>query len=90
MRPQFLLLDEPFAGLDLVTKDALFGQIAELCRALGSTVILVTHDPAEVAQLCERVVVLERGQVVEAGRFGELLQAPQSALLRRFKAHQQA
>ena len=33
---------------------------------------------------------LERGQVVEAGRFGELLQAPQSALLRRFKAHQQA
>ena len=90
VRPQFLLLDEPFAGLDLVTKDALFGQIAELCRALGSTFILVTHDPAEVAQLCERVVVLERGQVVEAGRFGELLQAPQSALLRRFKAHQQA
>jgi ABC-type glutathione transport system ATPase component len=73
-----------------VTKDALFGQIAELCRALGSTVILVTHDPAEVAQLCERVVVLERGQVVEAGRLEELLQAPQSALLRRFMAHQQA
>ncbi|TWI11514.1 ABC transporter ATP-binding protein [Aerolutibacter ruishenii] len=89
VRPKFLLLDEPFAGLDLVTKDALFDQIAALCRALGSTVILVTHDPAEVAQLCERVVVLERGQVVESGRLGELLQAPQSSLLRRFKAHQQ-
>jgi len=89
VQPKFLLLDEPFAGLDLVTKDALFDQIAGLCRALGSTIILVTHDPAEVSQLCERVVVLDRGQVVESGRLGDLLQAPQSLLLRRFKAHQQ-
>src|SRR5207302_7829754 len=48
-RPRFLLLDEPFAGLDLVTRARLLREIAALAVERGVTLLLVTHDPLEAA-----------------------------------------
>ena len=84
-RPAFLLLDEPFAGLDLVTKESLLDRIGSLRDQRGFTIILVTHDPFEVQSLCDRAVVLEAGQVREEGTLDELLRDPSSELLRRFR-----
>lgn len=83
--PAFLLLDEPFGSLDLVTKERLFEEIAGLARACSLTLLLVSHDPLEAAALCKAVVVLERGRVVEAGCLVELLQAPRSEILAAFR-----
>lgn len=83
--PRLLLLDEPFSSLDLVVKARLIDEVRRLAEVRGLTVLLVSHDPLEAAPLCDRAVVLARGEVEESGRLAELLQAPRSELLRAFR-----
>ncbi len=59
-RPRLLLLDEPFAALDELTRNRLDDQLLALWKELGMTVLFVTHSLAEAAYLAERVVVLSR------------------------------
>jgi len=84
MRPKLLLLDEPLGGLDLITKQAVLQQIAELKSELGFAVILVTHDPIEVHALCTSLAVLEGGRIAEHGPLVEIVANPQSALGKAF------
>jgi len=85
--PAYLLLDEPFSGLDLVTKTKLLEEIAALAVKRRLTIVLVSHDPLEVTTLCRSVLVLENGHVAEAGTLDNLLRAPQSEMLRAFHSH---
>ena len=85
VRPTFLLLDEPYAGLDLVLKSRLLAEVRALAALQDMTVVLVTHDPLEAMSLCRSAVVLDQGRVVEAGPLTELLEAPRSELLRVFR-----
>jgi osmoprotectant transport system ATP-binding protein len=64
IEPEILLLDEPFAALDPVTRDALGKTVRALHDARGLTTILVTHDMAEAMLLADRVIVLARGRIV--------------------------
>ncbi|HHQ14149.1 MAG TPA: ATP-binding cassette domain-containing protein [Chromatiales bacterium] len=82
VRPEFLFLDEPFGGLDLVTRKALLGDIASLACEHGFTIVLVTHDPLEVRSLCSHAIVLESGSICEAGELDVLLADPKSVTLR--------
>ncbi|HJN66940.1 MAG: ATP-binding cassette domain-containing protein [Gammaproteobacteria bacterium] len=84
MRPKLLMLDEPLGGLDLITKQAVLQQIAELKAELGFAVILVTHDPVEVYSLCNSLAVLENGRIVEQAALDEIVANPQSALAKAF------
>ena len=84
VRPAFLLMDEPYAGLDLVLKSRLLPEVRELAAQRDMTVILVTHDPMEALSLCREAVVLDHGRIVEAGPLAELLETSQSELLRVF------
>jgi len=84
VQPKLLLLDEPFAGLDLVTKAAVVREIARLKRELGFAIILVTHDPVEVRGLCDSLAVLDDARIVERGVVEEIAANPQSALGRAF------
>ena len=83
--PQWLLLDEPFGGLDLLSREALIKDVARLVAELGTTLLLVTHDPREAVVLCDRAIVLDAGRVVEAGPLSGLLQQPASALMMAFR-----
>ncbi len=85
VRPAFLLMDEPYAGLDLVLKSRLLPEVRALAALQEMTVVLVTHDPLEALALCEMAVVLDEGRVAEAGPLTELLDAPRSELLRVFQ-----
>jgi len=80
-RPAFLLLDEPFSGLDPVTKAQVVGVIAQLALGGGITLVLVTHEPFDALALCGKGIVLEDGCILEEGTWEELLRAPRSALL---------
>jgi ABC-type Fe3+/spermidine/putrescine transport system ATPase subunit len=84
VRPTFLVLDEPFASLDLVTKSHLLREIALLRDTQNLTILVVTHDPAEATTLCQFAMVLDQGRLVESGPWKEILIAPQSDVLKAF------
>ena len=81
-----LLVDEPFAALDIDS----VAQVRTLLRATHDaaprTTLLVTHDAADVAALADRVVVLDRGRVVEDGPADRVLARPESPFARRLLA----
>ena len=84
MQPKLLLLDEPLGGLDLLTKQDMLKQIAQLKSELGFAVILVTHDPVEVRGLCNSLAVLEDGRIAEHAAVDEITANAQSALGKAF------
>lgn len=75
-KPQVLLADEPVSALDVSTRVRVIDLIAELGRTKGLTIVMVSHDLAVVAALCQQSIVLERGVVVEQGSTASVLGAP--------------
>ena len=70
--PVAVLLDEPLANLDIAMKQELVALLADLFHKRGSTVVHVTHDPREAAELTSNVVILEDGRITYSGSFGGL------------------
>ena len=64
-RPQLLIADEPTTGLDVTTQKAVMDLVVELTRERGMSTILITHDLGLAAAYCDRVMVMEKGHVVE-------------------------
>ena len=95
--PAIIILDEPTAGLDAAGRSWLKNLLCELHRQ-GKTVLWISHDMSEVAELAERVIVLERGRVIADGATASVfsceeqlaaagLEIPQAArLVRELKA----
>ncbi|TGV03823.1 ABC transporter ATP-binding protein [Flavivirga rizhaonensis] len=63
--PEVIILDEPFANLDPTTQIRLKGIIKDLAEKQGTTVLISSHDLMHVTDVCERIVVLEKGEVVK-------------------------
>lgn len=64
MKPEVLVLDEPTAGLDPKGRDEILDQIAKLREELGMTVVLVSHSMEDVAKYVDRIIVMNKGQVM--------------------------
>ncbi|HEY3658735.1 MAG TPA: ABC transporter ATP-binding protein [Steroidobacteraceae bacterium] len=75
-RPQLLIADEPTTGLDVTTQKTVMDLIVELTRERGMSTILITHDLGLAATYCERVVVMEKGCVVESAASKTIFTAP--------------
>lgn len=67
LKPQLMLLDEPFSALDTGLRDTLRRAVARVLRAAGTTAILVTHDQAEALSFADQVAVLRQGRLVQFG-----------------------
>src|SRR5439155_23431742 len=65
--PKILYLDEPAIGLDLVAKDQILEFIATINRVKGVTVLLTTHNLAEVERLCRRIILIHQGRILHDG-----------------------
>lgn len=63
--PEVLLLDEPTASLDPDTADWVRGHLERYCRTRNATVLLASHNMAEVERLCERVIMMKKGEIVD-------------------------
>lgn len=63
--PEVIILDEPFANLDPTTQIRLKGIIKNLAETKGITVLISSHDLLHVTDVCERIVVLEKGEIVK-------------------------
>lgn len=67
MRPEVLILDEPTAGLDPKAHRDVLSMVEEVHRRTGNITILVSHNMADIARLCDKVVVIDSGKLVTAG-----------------------
>jgi peptide/nickel transport system ATP-binding protein len=82
-RPQLLIADEPTTGLDVTTQKTVMDLIVELTKQRGMSTILITHDLGLAATYCDRVVVMEKGRVVETAPSREIFTAPSHPYTRK-------
>src|SRR4051794_23529433 len=75
--PQLLIADEPTTGLDVTTQKAVMDLIVELTKRKAMSTILITHDLGLAAAYCDRVVVMEKGRVVETAKAADIFANPQ-------------
>ncbi|WP_407314268.1 methionine ABC transporter ATP-binding protein [Pseudomonas sp. nanlin1] len=84
--PHILLCDEATSALDPETTQAILALLRDINRQLGLTVILITHEMAVIRDICDRVVVLEQGRVVEQGPVWQVFGEPRHAVSRTLLA----
>ena len=82
-RPQLLIADEPTTGLDVTTQKAVMDLVVELTRERGMSTILITHDLGLAAAYCDRVVVMQKGHVVETALSETIFKRPAHAYTRK-------
>jgi peptide/nickel transport system ATP-binding protein len=81
--PQLLIADEPTTGLDVTTQKAVMDLIVELTKRRGMSTILITHDLGLAAAYCDRVVVMQKGRVVETALSADIFARPQHAYTKK-------
>lgn len=81
--PQLLIADEPTTGLDVTTQKAVMDLIVELTKSRGMSTILITHDLGLAAAYCDRVVVMEKGHVVETALSKDIFAKPEHPYTRK-------
>jgi peptide/nickel transport system ATP-binding protein len=82
-RPQLLIADEPTTGLDVTTQKAVMELMVELTHKSGMSTILITHDLGLAAAYCDRVVVMQKGRVVETAASAAIFKHPEHPYTRR-------
>ncbi len=81
--PQLLIADEPTTGLDVTTQKAVMDLVVELTRQRAMSTILITHDLGLAAAYCDRVVVMEKGRVVETAPSVDIFARPEHPYTRK-------
>ncbi|WCA61450.1 ABC transporter ATP-binding protein [Agrobacterium tumefaciens] len=83
LRPDLLIADEPTTALDVTVQAEVLSLLKELQRETGMAVLIITHDLGVVAEIADRVVVMEKGVLVEAGTVREVYRNPQHPYTRK-------
>jgi ABC-type sulfate/molybdate transport systems ATPase subunit len=78
LKPEVLLLDEPFNQVDTSFREGLQSDIRQIVHDTGITVIMVSHDPAEVLSMADELVVIRNGEIIEHGAPLDLYSHPQN------------
>jgi osmoprotectant transport system ATP-binding protein len=86
--PDLLLMDEPFAAVDPITRDALQAELGHIHRATRKTIVFVTHDIEEALRLATMIAIMDAGRIVQLGAPIEILEHPASDFVRDFVGHQ--
>jgi len=84
LEPDFLLLDEPLSALDAKVRNRLRRELRELQESLGITTIMVTHDQDEALTMSDRIVVMNRGEIMQIGTPTEVYETPNSPFVADF------
>ncbi len=78
LHPELVILDEPTASLDVSVQAVVLNLLQELKTTLGMSYLFVSHDLQVVRLLCDRVIVMQQGRIVEEGSAEQVLEAPQA------------
>ncbi|MBU1088152.1 MAG: ABC transporter ATP-binding protein [Candidatus Omnitrophica bacterium] len=82
--PKILLLDEPLSSIDPLLKDDLIKLILDLRKNTHITMIYVTHDQAEAAQITDNVILLHQGKIEQKGSLTEIRNSPNNLFVKKF------
>ncbi|MDY6290401.1 MAG: energy-coupling factor transporter ATPase [Succiniclasticum sp.] len=82
MNPDYLILDEPSAGLDPGSRDAVFAEVMELYKKRGTAIIMVTHSMEDAVQFAKRMLVVYDGRIIIDGKPGEVFLKEKEQLLK--------
>lgn len=82
LKPEFILADEIVSGLDVSSQAQVLNVLAELVEELGLTLAFISHDLSVIRRLCDTVMVLQRGDIVEYGDADRVFAAPKAAYTR--------
>ncbi|MBU1087469.1 MAG: ABC transporter ATP-binding protein [Candidatus Omnitrophica bacterium] len=82
--PKILLLDEPLSSIDPLLKDNLIKLILDLQKKMWITMIYVTHDQAEAAQIAQQVILLHQGKIEQKGSLIEIRNNPNNLFVKKF------
>lgn len=85
VRPELLLMDEPFSSLDLPTRIVLAEDLGRILHESGTAAIIATHDRIEAFHIVDRLVVLDGGMIVQEGTPKEVLAHPVNAFVAAFR-----
>lgn len=83
VEPEVLLLDEPFSSLDTIQKNALISELKVSLKAMGTTVVFVTHDLDDALRLTDNLLILQKGKIVQKGNSETLCKHPKSTYVAR-------
>jgi len=86
LRPELVVLDEPTAALDVSVQAVVLNLLQDLKTTLGMSYLFVSHDLHVVRLLCDRVIVMRAGEIVEQGSNNEVLGAPKTDYVRELLA----
>ena len=81
-RPRLILADEPTTALDVTIQAQIVALLLKIREELGTTILLITHNLGLVAEVCDRVVVMRAGRVIESGSVREILLEPKAEYTR--------
>jgi D-methionine transport system ATP-binding protein len=81
-RPEILLCDEATSALDPETTVSILSLLRDINRRLGLTVVLITHEMSVIREICDRVVVLDSGRIVETGPVWQVFGTPEDLAAR--------
>jgi len=79
MKPEILIADEAVSALDVSVQAQVLGLLDEVRDQLNLAMLFITHDLRVAAQVCDRVAVMSKGEIVETGRTADIFLAPQHA-----------
>jgi osmoprotectant transport system ATP-binding protein len=83
LNPELLLLDEPFSGVDPVTRIRIHDELLALLKKEPATTVLVTHDVREAIRLASHLVIMGQGRILQQGRVKTVLAQPANDTIRR-------
>jgi len=86
LKPDLLIADEPTTALDVTVQAEVLALLKELQRETGMGVLIITHDLGVVSEVADRVVVMEKGQLVESGKVRDVYRNPQHAYTKKLIA----
>lgn len=90
LEPKILLLDESFSSLDYNLKVELLNQLKRINKEMGTTILYVTHDQTDCFGLCDRIIVVENGKIVEENQTVNIINAPNTKEVASFIGFYQA
>ena len=85
-KPSVLVADEPVSALDVLVREEVLQLLNRLIEQLGLTLVLISHDLSVIAQLCDKVVVMQNGRIIESGATQSVFGNPQHQFTRQLIA----